>query len=83
MNNDTAVALASLNNAFYGAYADSFASTRRSAWPGWIRCAQQLRACWGEDDPRLSGEVPLRVLDVARCVSSDTLRRRFPRQICV
>ena len=65
MNNDTAVALASLNNAFYGAYADSFASTRRSAWPGWIRCAQQLRACWGEDDPRLSGEVPLRVLDVA------------------
>jgi SAM-dependent methyltransferase len=65
VRNDTAVALASLNNAFYAAHADSFASTRRSAWPGWVRCAQQLRDCWGAGDPRLSGEVPLRVLDVA------------------
>lgn len=81
MNEQTAQRLAQLNNAFYRGNAASFASTRRSAWPGWVRFADDVAMRWGERDPRLMGEKPLRVLDVA-CGTfrfERFLRERFPQ----
>lgn len=55
MDTKTKRALAALTTRFYAEHAASFASTRRTPWPGWERCVRAVGALGGS---------PLRVLDV-------------------
>lgn len=68
MDRSTAEILSDLTGDFYECYAEEFAATRQSPWPGWQRCLDEMGLGAGVQRPTAhlgtSAAAPLTVLDV-------------------